>query len=473
MNSLTSGLLIVLILAACQTSSDSPDYIVTRFMKECEVPGAFVAVVKDDSVLYQKGFGMADMERSIPFTDKTCTELGSVSKAFTAEIIYSLHHSGHLNIDDAIIKYLPEAPDSWSEITIRHLLCHTSGIQNYLSDPRFRSEEYFKGIKNPDTERFFNRVPTDSMVQLFYTLPVEFIPGSGWSYSNTGYYLLGKIIEVVSGRNYFEIVRDSLTTILYMQQTMANESALEENCLATGYYKNSDGWHPSHVLTGNYAFSAGAWATSGQDMIRYLKAVHERNLPSDMTGYNWRNIDSNSDLPFTYEGGRFYTTYHGMKIISHNGGTPGFSSSWIYVVDNNISIIVLINRQDLAAVDQVAWEVLASFETSLKYPDRNITGDEEESYARKVSEIIRAIDSGTHYPDELTPSLRTFMESGNGRGMWKWYFERGMPDSAYCVDAEMIGAWKAYRFVLHSESVRYRMTVLTNPVKEIVQVRWW
>jgi D-alanyl-D-alanine carboxypeptidase len=338
-------------LAGC-ASRTSPEAIVDRFMKGGNVPGAFVAVVRDTAVLYQQSFGLSHKERMTPLTVKTCMELGSISKVFTGEVIYDLHHAGLLNLNDPISKYLPGAPAAWSGITIKHLLTHTSGIQNYLLDPRFHAAAYFTGVEDAALEEFVNTVSRDSMVRMFYTLQLEFSPGTTWSYSNTGYYLLGKICEAVTGKDFFELVREKVTAPLMMHNTRANELSASDNCLANGYFVKEGNWYSPGVLKSHYAFSAGAWSTTGEDMIRFLKAINRRALPSDNTGYDWRNIQPDRRLPFEYDGGRFYTTYHGMRVIFHNGGTPGFSSSWIYVPEKNISIIVLINRQDYAAIDQ-------------------------------------------------------------------------------------------------------------------------
>ena len=269
-------------------------------------------------------------------------------------------------------------------------------------------------------------------------------------------------------------VKDSVHNPLKMPHTKANELAAKEGCLAKGYFLKNEHLHPSKVLTSNYAFSAGAWATTGVDIIQYLKAIHQRTLPSDKAGYDWRNIGDSSELPFMYEGGRFYSTYHGMKIISHNGGTPGFSSSWFYVAEKNISIIVLINRQDYAAVDQLALDILSLYEPALRYPDKRLNGEEVEKVTLQLINVIKAIKSDTPLPQGLTKPLTMFMQSENGKGLWKWFFERGFPDTAYCVDSEMIGMSKAYRFRLPvSEKLEYRLTVILNPKGQWVQIRWW
>ena len=110
-----------------------------------------------------------------------------------------------------------------------------------------------------------------------------------------------------------------------MHQTKANELAAKEGCLAKGYFVKNESLHPCYVLTSNYAFSAGAWATTGKDMINYLKAIHQKALLSDKSVIDWRNHPINSGLLFTYSGGRFNSAFHGMKVISHNGGSAGFS----------------------------------------------------------------------------------------------------------------------------------------------------
>lgn len=467
------SILIIIFSFVCFPASAQPEKMIEKFMKEGRIPGMFVAVVRDDSTVYKANFGVADIEARTLITDKTCMELGSVSKALAAEAIYSLHHAGLLNIADLIHKYFPQAPQSWSNISIRHLLNHTSGIQNYLLDPRFKAAEYFTNVKEPAAEQFFNTISTDSMVRMFYLLPLEFQPGFTWSYSNTGYYLLGKIVESVTGKSFFQVVKESMTVPLNMPQTIPNEQAANEGCLAKGYFLKDSALAVSRVLRSNYAFSAGAWATTGQDIINYLKAIHQRRLPSDKAGFEWRKPPA-GQLPFTYNGGRFYTMFHGMNIISHNGGTPGFSSSWIYAADKNTSIIVLMNRQDYASIDQLAWDILSWFEPALKYPEKRLTGAKEKYFTQQVQSIINALQTNTAYPARLSKPLALFMESENGKGLWKWYFERGYPTTAFCVDAEQIGKARLYRFRLpYSKDIEYRLSVLANEKDELTHIRWW
>jgi CubicO group peptidase (beta-lactamase class C family) len=235
-----------------------------------------------------------------------------------------------------------------------------------------------------------------------------------------------------------------------------------------------DSLKEASMLTSTYAFSAGAWATSGNDMIQYLTAIHNKALPADRANHLWRELSLLGDLPVTYKGGRFYTIFHGMKVIFHNGGTPGFSSSWIYVPEKNISIIVLINRQDYAPIDQLAWNVLAHYEPALQVPSVRIKSAEAKLYEEKVKQFVRTLSNDTTYTQTFSRQLKTFTESESGKGLWRWIFERGLPTEAWCVDEETIGQWKAYRFRLSfSEKIEYRMTLLLNEKKEITQILWY
>jgi len=434
--------------------------MIDEFMKAGKVPGLFVAVVKNDSVLFQYSVGKADDRSGVPVSENTCFELGSVIKAFTAEIILQLKYEHKLNLDDAITKYFPDAPATWSSVTIRHLLDHTSGIRNYLLDPRFN---------NP-----FSPVSIDSMIHLFYTLPLEFKPGTTWSYSNTGYYLLGKISEIVSGKSYFDLLTETILLPLQMKQTQQNERASANGCLAKGYTQIDNGVKSTGVLMSSFAFSAGGIATSGADMVQYLKAINRKSLPSDIANDDWRHYTASYDLPFDYHEGRFYSIFHGKHIISHNGGTPGFSSSWFYVLEDTISIIVLINRSDYAPIDNLAWDILSQYDHDLIYPNKKLNSPNEKSLPLLPMRVLNAIKTNKLIPGGLTPPLKILLESENGRNMWKWIFEKGFPASIECVDEETINKSKILRFrVNNSAQPQQRLTVLFNEKNELAQMSWW
>lgn len=448
--------------------------LVRDFMKSGDVPGLFVAVVKGDSVLLQRAFGVSDVSRQVPLTAATCMELGSIGKSFTAEVVIDLHHRNLLNLDDPITRYLPAVPAAWSDITIGDLLAHTSGIQNYLLDPRFRAELYFQPDNDDDPlESILGEVSTDSLMGMCSSLPLEFAPGYTWSYSNTGYILLGKIAESVTHVPFFATVEQILTAPLGMSRTRACEESWREGCLARGYVPTRDGLKPARVLTSNYAFSAGAWAVSGEDMVMYMKAMHRRALPADKAGFQWRLHAAYPDHPFQYYGGRFFSTYHGRHIAAHNGGTPGFSSSWIYVEEDTASIIILANRQDYAPVDRLAWDLLACYLPHLRYPSHAIESPEGREWGEVVLVLLDSVRTGRKLPSRCSKPLRTFMESQNGRGLWNWYFFRGFPTALVCVDAESSEGLERFRYRLtDSAGTEYCLTAVVNSDNELAQLYW-
>lgn len=469
-----SLLSLLTVLIPADTTLTPQEAIVRAFMKAGEVPGLFVAVVKGDSVLFQQAFGVSDVSRHIPLTSGTCMELGSIAKAFTAEVIADLHHRNLLNLDDPITQYLPSVPSAWSDITISHLLAHSSGIQNYLLDPRFKAELYFQPDNDDNPlDGVLGEVSTDSMMSMFYSLPLEFAPGQTWSYSNTGYFLLGKVAESATHMPYFTTVEQTLTSPLGMSRTRACEESWNEGCLARGYIPTRDGLKPARVLTSSYAFSAGAWAVSGKDMIAYLKAMHRRALPADKAGLDWRLKAAFPDRPFQYYGGRFFSTYHGRHITAHNGGTPGFSSSWIYVEEDTTSIIILANRQDYAPIDHVAWDLLACYLPELRYPSDAIESPEGRKWGEVVLAAIDSVQTGGRLPSQCSQPLRSFMESENGRGLWKWYFSGGFPTLIVCVDDERSEGLRQFRFRLTaSAGAEYRLTAVVNADNELIRLLW-
>src|ERR1044071_6769525 len=172
------------ILAAASANADEVDEYVRAEMQKQHIPGLSIAVVRNGEIVKVEGYGLANIELAVPAKPETIYQSGSVGKQFTATAVMMLVEEGKLGLDDQISKYLADSPDSWKGITIRHLLSHTSGITNFApQDLNYRldygNEELFKKAAS---------------------LPIAFAPGENWSYSNTGYILLGLIINKVTGR---------------------------------------------------------------------------------------------------------------------------------------------------------------------------------------------------------------------------------------------------------------------------------
>jgi CubicO group peptidase (beta-lactamase class C family) len=179
---------------------DQVDKFVSAEMQRQGVPGVAIGIVSKGEVIAAKGYGDANVELGVPVTPKTMFQSGSVGKQFTAVAVMLQVEEGKLALDDSITKYFPNAPASWRPITVRHLLTHTSGIPDYTEGLTAGSSQ---GI---DLRRDYTE---DELSRAAYGLPLEFEPGSRWSYSNTGYLLLGVIIHRVSARFYGEVLRSA------------------------------------------------------------------------------------------------------------------------------------------------------------------------------------------------------------------------------------------------------------------------
>jgi len=312
------------------------------------------------------------------------------------------------------------------------------------------------------------------MTSLFFTLPLEFGPGENWNYSNTGYYLLGKIVESLTGEGFFTYTQNNLTLRLGMNQTRACELAVLKGCMAQGYIQTKDGKVPARTLTGSYAFSAGGWAVTGRDMLNFLKAVNMKRLPSDSAGYDWRSNTQWKEHPFIYNGGRFFSTFHEKHIVFHNGGTPGFSSSWIHVEEDSISIIVLINQQDYAPVDGLAWDILSVYVPEIRYPGQAMQTPESIYWGAVLLQWMSSLQLNRAMPAICTQHLRMFLESPGGRGLWNWYFQRGYPTALYCVDVEITEEGKVFRYRFPvNERFEYRISAVINERDQLMRLRWW
>ena len=192
----TALLLAALVLSAVPSASaDEVDNYVERHLRQLHIPGASVAVVRDSQIIKAKGYGLANVELNVPATKDTVYEIGSMTKQFTATAIMMLVEEGKVSLDDPVTKYFPAAPETWQHITIRHLLNHTSGIQNHVAVPEFLNLFQTNIEFQPSLSRA-------ELIKLFFKLPLEFQPGETWAYDNTGYYLLGIVVEQVSGKSY-------------------------------------------------------------------------------------------------------------------------------------------------------------------------------------------------------------------------------------------------------------------------------
>src|SRR2546421_3323453 len=214
-----------------------------------------VLVAQDGKVLLDKGYGSANLEWDIPDSPHTKFRLGSLTKQFTATAIMVLEERGKLRTDDLVTKYLPDAPTGWAKITIANLLTHTSGIPNFTSFPDYSTSE-----APPNTP--------DQLVAGFRDKPLNFQPGEKWEYSNSGYVLLGYLLEKISGQRYQDFVRDNLFTPLGMTESGYDSHAAIILHRASGYTPGANGPVNAGYIDMSIPFSAGALHPTPRGLLR-------------------------------------------------------------------------------------------------------------------------------------------------------------------------------------------------------------
>src|SRR6266566_2468920 len=276
--------------------ADKIDDYVTAKIKRLHVPGASLAIVRDGHITKAQGYGFANLELRSPATKETVYEIGSTSKQFTATAIMMLVEEGKVRLDDTITKYFPEAPQAWRDVTIRHLLTHTSGIQNHVAVPHWL--DVFR------TNLAFETAPSrDELLKMFFKLPLEFQPGETWAYDNTGYYLLGIVVEQASSKSYWQFLDERIFKPLGMTDTRSTDPRPIIPNRASGYEWQNNSFENRSVLTPFVAFSAGALLSTAADLAKWDAALYtETLLEKSSLEQMWvpAKINNGATAPFSY-----------------------------------------------------------------------------------------------------------------------------------------------------------------------------
>lgn len=284
-----------------------------------------VLVAKGDRVLLDKGYGSANLEWNIPNAPGTKFRLGSVTKQFTAASVLLLEDRGKLKVSEPVSKYLSDLPAAWNKITIAQLLNHTSGIANFTSQKEYQSIEPF--AKKPA-----------EIAALVRDLPLRFESGSKFEYSNTGYVLLGQLIEQVSGDSYATFLRKNIFEPLGMKDTGYDWNAAILPKRAAGYARGKSGIANAGFINMSIPHGAGALYSTTADLLRWQRALYEGKLLS---------AGALQAMTTAYQSGYGYglavREAQGSKELGHGGGIEGFTTEVSYRIADRISVIVLSN----------------------------------------------------------------------------------------------------------------------------------
>jgi CubicO group peptidase (beta-lactamase class C family) len=309
---------------------------------KADEPGVTALVSRNGQVIYQKAFGMANLELGVPMQVDNIFRIGSITKQFTAIAILQLMEQGKLDLQDEITKYIPDYPTQGNKITIEHLLTHTSGIQSYT------------GMKD-----FIERITLDlkptEMIDHFKNEPMEFEPGTKWNYNNSGYYLLGYIIEQVSGKTYPEYIEENFFKPLGMSHSLYGSDITIVKNRASGYSRGDNGYENAQAMSMTQPYSAGSIQSTVEDLFKWNQAVHEYKLVKkeslDKAFTNYKLADG-TETDYGY--GWSFGYVQESPTIEHGGGINGFSTMAIYLPKEDVYAVVFANCECISPKDVAA-----------------------------------------------------------------------------------------------------------------------
>jgi CubicO group peptidase (beta-lactamase class C family) len=324
----TFFLLICLNLTA-QNLEQAVDAILSE-QYEHDGPGATALIYKNGEVIYRKGFGYANIELGVKMQPEHVFEIGSITKQFTAIAILILEEQGKLKVEDEITKFIPDYPTNGKIITIHHLLNHTSGIKSYTAMQSFRK------LARTDM------TPTE-LIDVFKNEPMDFDPGEQYRYNNSGYILLGHIIEVITGESYEDFVRKNFFDKLGMKNSHYGSHGKIIKNRAYGY-QDRGGYVNADYLSMTLPYAAGSLMSSVDDLLIWQKALNTYQLISKETykkAINGSILNNGEKIGYGY--GLQAGTIQGSKSISHGGGIFGYTTQGIYMPEEDVFVSVLTN----------------------------------------------------------------------------------------------------------------------------------
>lgn len=299
-------------------------------------PGCALGIIKDGELIYAKGYGLANMEYNIPNDANSVFRIGSTSKQFTAACIVLLAEQGKLSLDNTLAQYFPDFPDYAKQINIRHLLNHTSGIRDYLT------LTYLKGMDDDDYY-----TDEDLMRWLVNQNDLNFMPGDEFTYSNSGYWLLGQIVKEVSGMTMAAFAEKEIFQPLGMNNThFHDDHNLIVKNRASGYSPTGEDSYRLDMTTLNMIGDGGIFTTI-QDIKKWDDAYYNSKV---LNKSFWKMMTTkgvlNNGETIDYASGLFLTPYKGLPTINHGGAFVGFRAEYLKFPEQKVSIAVFANRGD-------------------------------------------------------------------------------------------------------------------------------
>jgi CubicO group peptidase (beta-lactamase class C family) len=367
----------------------------------------------------------------VPVTKETVFEIGSVSKQITAAAIMLLVEEGKINPDEKISKYLPATPEAWKNVSVRNLLTHTSGIKSYTVLSGFELTK---------------RLTRDEFIKLLGAQPLDFETGARYQYSNSGYNLLGFIVEAVSGKSYWDFVRARIFKPLGMERSADRDPKYIIPNRATGYE-----WENGSLVGRDYdltdVFSAGAIVSTVEDLAKWDAALRgDTFLKKESKAQMWTPAILNDGKPYPYGFGFRLSEIRGHKIIGHSGQTAGFGANISRYVDDDLTVIALTNLGEIGMGTLIANGIAKIYIPAISLKALKAQPEPDAGVSKTISSALRERLENKLNPEYLTDELIKSLSTERAKTNNARINSFGAIKNLVFVGAETSGSARIYRY---------------------------
>ncbi|HET7442960.1 MAG TPA: serine hydrolase domain-containing protein [Terriglobales bacterium] len=400
---LLAGCAVFITLASAeQNSVEQVDPYVRSEIQKQRIPGLALGVYRAGEIIKAQGYGLANVELSVPVHPDTIFQSGSVGKQFTATAIMMLVEEGKLGLDDSIRKYFPEAPATWQNVKIRNLLSHTSGLGEYESDERTKPGGPIN-MRADYTE--------DQLVKIIETFPLDFQPGEKWAYRNTNYVLLGVLIHKLTGQFYGDFLQQRIFKPLSMTSTRIISEADIIPSRSAGYrlvkgeLKNQEWVSPTMNSTADGALYFNVLDLANWDAALYTEKLLKRSTLDQMwTIARLNNGKENSD---NYGFAWAIDKMNGHTVLEHAGAWQGFTTYIARYINDRLTVVVLTNLDSAHSNPKtIAHHVAGFYDPDLTPPELKPIADKEPQVGALLKATLEEIIAGKARPEKFTAEFR-------------------------------------------------------------------
>jgi len=412
------------------------DAFVQAAIHRQRIPGLALAVMRDGEIIKARGYGLSNVELNVPVTPESIFQSGSVGKQFTATAVMMLVEEGRVGLDDKITTYFPEAPETWNKITLRRLLTHTSGIKDYTS-------------KDFDYRRDYTEA---DLLKILQTLPFDFAPGDKWSYSNSGYMLLGFLIHRVTGKFYGDFLQERIfgplemttTRIISEQDIVPHRSAGYR--LVKGALKNQEWVSPSLNTTADGSLYFSVLNLAKWDAALYTEKLLKRSSLDEM----WTPVKLNDGKTHPYGFGWRITEMNGHRLIEHSGSWQGFTTGIARYANDRLTVVALTNLDSRHSRPmEIIHAVAGLYEPALTPPPPPAPiEDKEPEVTALFRDLIHRAGEGSVEAASFTEEARKVWFPDRIKELQEDLEDFGQPRSIDLIERKEEPGLRSYRYRL-------------------------